>query len=169
MPRGQYFPMRMGEKQLALEDLAAWRERFRGEGKRLVVTNGCFDILHIGHATYLEGARALGDALLVGLTGDASVRQLKGEDRPLNPEEDRACMLAALASVDRVCIFPQLTAMDFLALARPDIYVKGGDNTLETINQGERRFVESIGGRIVLIPGVPGKSTSKLVERIKRL
>lgn len=161
--------MRIGEKRLALDDLVVWREELRGAGKRLVVTNGCFDILHVGHATYLEGARELGDALLVGLTGDAAVRQLKGEDRPLNPEEDRARMLAALASVDRVCIFPQLTALHFLSLARPDIYVKGGDNTLETINQEERRFVESIGGRIVLIPGVPGKSTSKLVQRIKTL
>lgn len=161
--------MRISEKLLALDDLAAWREQLRRDGKRLVVTNGCFDILHVGHATYLEGARALGDVLLVGLTGDDSVRQLKGADRPLNPEDDRARMLAALASVDRVCIFPQLTALHFLSLARPDIYVKGGDNTLETINQEERRFVESSGGKIVLIPGVPGKSTSKLVERLKRL
>jgi rfaE bifunctional protein nucleotidyltransferase chain/domain len=165
----QYPAMRFGEKLITLADLPVWREAMRRAGKKLVVTNGCFDILHPGHTTYLEGARELGDELLVGVTGDDSVRQLKGADRPLNTEADRALMLAALGAVDRVCIFPDLTAMRFLSLAQPDVYVKGGDNTLETINQEERRYVEGLGGVVRIVPGVPGKSTSKLVEKIRRL
>ncbi|HVY69356.1 MAG TPA: adenylyltransferase/cytidyltransferase family protein [Verrucomicrobiae bacterium] len=161
--------MRSGDKLISLADLPAWRLALRSAGKKLVVTNGCFDILHPGHTTYLEGARELGDVLLVGVTGDDSVRQLKGADRPLNNETDRATMLAALGAVDRVCIFPDLTAMRFLSFAQPDVYVKGGDNTLETINQEERRYVEGLGGQVRIVPGVPGKSTSKLVEKIKRL
>ena len=141
----------------------------RASGKRLVVTNGCFDLLHLGHVTYLETARQQGDALLLGLNGDAAVRQLKGPDRPVNPEADRAAVLAALASVDGVCIFAEPTATRFLAAAQPDIYVKGGDYTLETLNRDERRTVEQAGGRIVLIPFVPGKSTTALLKKLMRL
>ena len=155
-------------KILSFDALAAWREAVRASGKTLVVTNGCFDLLHAGHVAYLESARNLGDVFLVGLTGDASVRELKGPGRPLNPDADRALVLAALQSVDAVCIFPELTAQHFLSIAQPDIYVKGGDNTLETINQEERRLVERQGGKIVIVPGVPGKSTSGLVEKIAR-
>ncbi len=155
-------------KILPFDALANWREAVRAKGKILVVTNGCFDLLHAGHVAYLESARNLGDVFLVGLTGDASVRELKGPGRPLNSETDRALVLAALQSVDAVCIFPELTAQHFLSLAQPDIYVKGGDNTLETINQEERRLVEYQGGKIVIVPGVPGKSTSGLVEKIVR-
>ena len=107
--------------------------------------------------------------MLVGLNGDDSVRQLKGESRPVNPEADRALVLAALQSVDGVCIFAEKTATRFLAAAQPDIYVKGGDYTLETINQEERRAVEHSGGRIVIIPFVPGKSTTALLKTIARL
>ena len=155
-------------KILPFDALAAWRKAVRASGQTLVVTNGCFDLLHAGHTAYLEAARNLGDVFLVGLTGDASVRELKGPGRPLNPETDRALVLAALQSVDAVCIFPELTAQRFLEIAQPDIYVKGGDNTLETITQEERRLVERQGGKIVLVPGVPGKSTSVLVEKIAR-
>ncbi len=157
------------EKIVAWEELPGWRAAMRAGGKRLVVTNGCFDLLHAGHVVYLETARAQGDALLVGLNGDGSVRQLKGQGRPLNAEADRAAVLAALESVSGVCIFAERTATRFLAAAQPDVYVKGGDYTLETLNPDERRAVEAGGGRIVIIPFVPGKSTTSLLEKIARL
>jgi D-beta-D-heptose 7-phosphate kinase/D-beta-D-heptose 1-phosphate adenosyltransferase len=157
------------EKIVSWENLPAWREQMRASGKKLVVTNGCFDILHLGHVTYLEAARNLGDALLIGITGDNSVRQLKGANRPVNNEQDRAAVLAALESVSGVCIFAEKTATRFLSLAQPDIYVKGGDYTLETINQEERRTVELAGGKVVILPFVPGKSTTVLLEKISRL
>ena len=141
----------------------------RASGKTLVVTNGCFDLLHLGHVTYLESARNQGDALLLGLNGNNSVRQLKGDTRPLNSEADRAAVVAALQSVDGVCIFAEKTATRFLTVAQPDVYVKGGDYTLATINQDERRAVEQGGGRVVIIPFVPGKSTTALLEKIARL
>jgi rfaE bifunctional protein nucleotidyltransferase chain/domain len=149
--------------------LPEWRKNFRASGKKLVVTNGCFDILHLGHVTYLEHARNFGDALLVGVNGDVAARQLKGAGRPVNTENDRAAVLAALQSVDGVCVFTDATATKFLAAARPDIYVKGGDYTLETLNQDERRAVESADGKIVIVPFVPGKSTTSLLEKISRL
>jgi rfaE bifunctional protein nucleotidyltransferase chain/domain len=156
-------------KIIAWERLPEWRAALRSSGKKLVVTNGCFDILHLGHVTYLENARNSGDALLIGVNSDAAVRGLKGAGRPVNPETDRAAVLAALDSVDGVCIFTDVTATKFLAAAQPDIYVKGGDYTLETLNQDERRAVESAGGKIVLVPFVPGKSTTSLLEKISRL
>lgn len=156
-------------KILPLARLGAWREGIRQAGRRLVATNGCFDLLHAGHVAYLEAARREGDLLLVGLNGDDSVRQLKGPHRPLNPEQDRARVLAALGCVDAVAIFPGKRATDFLALARPDIYVKGGDYTLETIDPDERRTVEAGGGRIAFIPFLPGRSTTGLLEKILRL
>jgi len=161
--------MNFREKIIPWDQLPAWRASFRATGKQLVVTNGCFDLLHLGHVTYLESARHLGDALLVGINGDAAARQLKGEGRPVNSEADRAAVLAALASVDRVCIFKEPTAVNFLAAARPDVYVKGGDYTLDTLDQDERHTVESAGGKIVIIPLVAGKSTTALLEKISRL
>jgi rfaE bifunctional protein nucleotidyltransferase chain/domain len=161
--------MNFREKVVPWEGLPAWRAEMRRRGQRLVVTNGCFDLLHPGHVTYLETARNQGDALLVGLNGDNSVRQLKGPERPLNDENDRAAVLAALESVSGVCVFPEKTATRFLAAAQPDIYVKGGDYTLETLNPDERRTVEQGGGRIVIIPLVPGKSTTVLLQKIARL
>jgi rfaE bifunctional protein nucleotidyltransferase chain/domain len=156
------------EKILSAEQLVAWRTAVRNRGQRLVVTNGCFDLLHVGHVTYLEAARDRGDLLLVGLNGDGSVRQLKGEGRPLNPASDRAMVLAALVSVDAISIFEERTASRFLAAAKPDIYVKGGDYTLDTLDQEERRTVEQAGGSIVIIPLVPGKSTTALVQKIAK-
>src|SRR5215831_9412508 len=135
--------MRFLEKIISWDCLPGWRARMRADGKRLVVTNGCFDLLHLGHVTYLENARNLGDALLVGLNGDDSVRQLKGAGRPINSEADRATVLAALESVGAVCIFPETAATHFLSLAQPDVYVKGGDYTPEKLNQEERRAVEA--------------------------
>ena len=141
----------------------------RADGKRLVVTNGCFDLLHVGHVTYLENARNLGDALLIGLNSDEAVCGLKGPNRPVNAEQDRAAVLAALESVSGVCIFREATATRFLQHAQPDIYVKGGDYTLDTINQEERRVVEKMGGRIEIISFVPGKSTTALLKKIAEL
>ena len=161
--------MNFRDKIIAWDDLPAWRKNFRATGKKLVVTNGCFDLLHLGHVTYLENARNYGDALLLGVNGDAGVRELKGPTRPVNSEADRAAVLAALESITGVCIFPEKTATNFLAAAQPDIYVKGGDYTLDTLNQDERRAVESASGKIVLVPFVPGKSTTSLLEKISRL
>ena len=156
-------------KIIAGDKLPEWRAAVRASGRKLVVTNGCFDLLHAGHITYLETARNQGDLLLVGVNGDEAVGQLKGPGRPVNPESDRAAVLSALESVDAVCIFPERTATRFLEVAQPDIYVKGGDYTVETLNQDERRTVEQAGGRIVLIPFVPGKSTTGLLDKISRL
>ena len=152
-----------------LEEIVAVRNRLRSEGKILVLTNGCFDILHTGHVTYLDHARQQGDALLVGLNNDGSVRLLKGEKRPINPEGDRAVVLAALQAVDAVCIFPEPRATRFLALAQPDIYVKGGDFTVEELPQEEREIVASLGGKTVTVGFVPAKSTTELADKIARL
>ena len=161
--------MSFRDKIIEWDRLPEWRAALRASGKKLVVTNGCFDILHLGHITYLETARNQGDALLVGVNSDAAVSGLKGPNRPVNSEHDRAALLAALASVDGACIFTEVRATRFLTVAQPDIYVKGGDYTLETLDQNERRAVESAGGRIVLVPFVPGKSTTGLLEKISRL
>jgi rfaE bifunctional protein nucleotidyltransferase chain/domain len=161
--------MKSADKIIPWEQLPAWRAKLRASGRRLVVTNGCFDLLHRGHVTYLEAARAQGDALLVGVNGDVSVRELKGTDRPINEESDRAAVLAALQSVDAVCVFADRTALRFLTTVQPDVYVKGGDYTIDTINQEERRLVEGLGGKVVVLAGVPGKSTSALLEKIARL
>ena len=161
--------MNSRDKIIPWDRLPEWRAALRASGKRLVVTNGCFDLLHAGHVTYLEAARTRGDALLIGLNGDDSVRQLKGVGRPVNAELDRATVLAALACVDAVCIFKEKTALNFLSRAEPDIYVKGGDYALNTLNQDERRQVERAGGQIVLLPLVPGKSTTALLKKISQL
>ena len=163
-----YAPLGMSahEKIVSLEQLPAWREALREAGQRLVATNGCFDLLHAGHVTYLEQAATLGDVLLIGCNGDESVRQLKGPSRPLNSEADRALVLAALESVGAVAVFPEKRADNLLRLAKPDIYVKGGDYTPETLDSGERAAVESDGGEVVIIPFVPGKSTTGLIERM---
>jgi rfaE bifunctional protein nucleotidyltransferase chain/domain len=157
------------QKIIPWEQLPEWRASVRAAGKKLVVTNGCFDLLHLGHVTYLENARNLGDVLLIGLNGDDSVRQLKGDGRPVNHENDRAGVLSALQSVDAVCIFGEVTANHFLARAQPDIYVKGGDYALDTVNHEERRTVEQAGGTIRIIPFVPGKSTTALLKKIAAL
>ena len=157
------------EKIIPWDKLAEWRAAMRASGKKLVVTNGCFDILHLGHVTYLQTARSYGDALLIGLNSDASVRLLKGLTRPINPEGDRAGVVAALESVSAVCLFEDRKATRFLAAAQPDIYIKGGDYTLETLDRDERQAVESAGGKIIIIPFVPGKSTTGLLEKISRL
>lgn len=161
--------MNFREKIIELNQLAEWRKNLRRSGRKLVVTNGCFDILHVGHITYLENARNFGDALLIGVNSDAAVNGLKGPGRPVNTETDRMSVLAALESVDAVSLFGEKTATHFLTVAQPDVYVKGGDYTLETLNQDERHAVENAGGKIILVPFVPGKSTTGLLEKISRL
>ena len=161
--------MNFRAKILNQTTLPAWRDNLRNAGKKLVVTNGCFDILHAGHVAYLENARNHGDALLVGITSDSGTRELKGPNRPVNVEEDRAAVLAALQSVDGVFIFPETTAVNFLTQVKPDLYVKGGDYTIDTINQEERRLIEKMGGKILIIPGVPGRSTTAMLEKISKL
>lgn len=151
---------------VTVDALARISEQMRDAGKKLVVTNGCFDLLHVGHVRYLEAARALGDALAVGINGDASVRGLKGEGRPLNNERDRAEVLAALRTVDYVAVFPEVRATAFLERVRPAIYVKGGDYTPETLNAEERAVLERIGSEIRIIPFEPGYSTSGLLDRM---
>lgn len=174
LPTGKNFGDNAGfvnfrDKIITWDKLPEWRAGMRARKKRLVVTNGCFDLLHVGHVTYLETARNLGDALLVGMNGDEGVRNLKGPDRPVNNENDRAAVLAALESLDGVCLFTESTATRFLSLAQPDIYVKGGDYTLETLNKDERQAVERAGGKIVIIPFVPGKSTTAILQKISKL
>jgi rfaE bifunctional protein nucleotidyltransferase chain/domain len=161
--------MDFGRKILSDANLSSWREALRKAGKKLVVTNGCFDILHLGHITYLQQAKEHGKVLLVGVTGDTNVQTLKGPGRPVNNERDRASVLAALESVDAVYIFSELDARNFLQKVQPNIYVKGGDYTIDTINQDERRLLEKMGVQIVLLPLVPGKSTSAILEKISRL
>lgn len=156
----------MRSKIISLEELANLSAKLRRDGKRLVATNGCFDLLHVGHVRYLETARSLGDALLVGVNGDDSVRALKGNSRPLNSEQDRAEVLAALSSVEFVSIFPETRATRFLEIARPAIYVKGGDYTSSTLNADEQRVLSSIGTEIKIISFENGYSTTKLIARM---
>ena len=135
-------------------------------GKRLVFTNGCFDLLHAGHVRYLQQARALGDALVVGLNGDASVRELKGEGRPLNGQDDRAEVLAALGCVDFVVIFEGKRATGLLRTVRPHVYAKGGDYTPDSLDAGERGALGECGADIRILPLVPGRSTTALVGKM---
>ena len=156
----------MNSKILTLDELAAESARLRSEHKSVVTTNGCFDILHVGHVRYLASARKLGDVLVVGLNGDNSVRQLKGEGRPVNRDRDRAEVLAALESVDYVTMFPEKRATNFLRAAHPAIYAKGGDYTADTLDAEERAILDGFGTRIEIIPFEQGYSTSELLTRI---
>ncbi len=136
----------------------------RKTGKTLVFTNGCFDILHVGHVSYLEAAKRLGDVLIVGVNSDDSVRRLKGASRPINPESDRAMLLSALKSVDFTCIFEEDTPLNLITALQPDVLVKGGDYTPETIVGAD--VVWTRGGRVVVLPFVAGKSTTNIIHRI---
>ena len=156
----------MSSKIVALEELSDRSDKLRAAGKKLVATNGCFDLLHVGHVRYLQAARALGDLLAVGVNGDRSVRELKGRERPIITENDRAEVLAALQCVDLVTIFPEDRATRFIAAIRPAIYVKGGDYTSETLNNEERKVLEELGAEIRLIPFQPGYSTSGLIDQL---
>jgi len=140
--------------------------RLRAAGKRVVFTNGCFDILHPGHVVYLENARNLGDALIVALNSDVSVRALKGEKRPILPEGDRALLLAALQCVDCVTLFDEVRATGVIEVVRPDVYVKGGDYTIETLNPEERAALQACGAEIGILPLIEGFSTTDIIARI---
>jgi len=153
-------------KIVGLKELSERCEKLRLSGRKLVATNGCFDLLHVGHVRYLQAARALGDLLAVGLNGDRSVHELKGNGRPITAESDRAEILAALECVDLITIFPQIRATEFIAAVRPAIYVKGGDYSSETLDEEERAVLTEIGADIRLIPFETGYSTSRLIERI---
>ncbi len=157
----------MKGKYLDKNEIAGWRETLRAEGKKLVVTNGCFDLLHVGHVRYLSQARALGDVLLVAVNSDHSVRQLKGMSRPVHPESDRAEVLSALTAVDHVTIFDEVRCESILRTVQPDIYVKGGDYTVETLDEGERGVLEEVGAKIRILPLVPGRSTTNTIERMR--
>ncbi|CVK19948.1 D-glycero-beta-D-manno-heptose 1-phosphate adenylyltransferase [Sporomusa sphaeroides] len=151
-------------KIITRADIAAIARNIKAAGKTIVFTNGCFDILHAGHVRYLAAARALGDCLIVGLNSDQSVRNLKGPARPVNCQEDRAEVLAALAAVDYVVIFQETTAENIVTEIKPDIYAKGGDYTIEKLP--ESKIVAAQGGRTVLVPEVPGRSSSNIISRM---
>ena len=152
---------------LSLDEADKWREYMRLEGYKVAVTNGCFDLMHKGHASYLMRARNCADALLVLINSDASVRELKGPERPLVSEEDRAYLLASLRAVDRVVIFDGMRCAKELAALEPDVYVKAGDYTLETLAAEEREALLSCGADIRFMPFLPGLSTTSLVEKIR--
>lgn len=153
----------MRKKVLTRAELLIERSRLRDGGKKLVFTNGVFDILHVGHVRYLQRARELGDALIVAVNSDASVRELKGDTRPLMNEHDRAEILAALEFVDYVTIFDDISPRSLIAEVLPDVLVKGGDYSLDQIHGREE--VEATGGRVVSLPLVEGMSTSNILKK----
>jgi D-beta-D-heptose 7-phosphate kinase/D-beta-D-heptose 1-phosphate adenosyltransferase len=154
----------MNAKIVSTEELRRERERLRAVGERLVFTNGCFDVLHVGHVRYLTAARALGDRLVVAINSDRTVRELKGNGRPVMREAERAEMLAALRAVDYVTVFDQVSPRALIAEVLPDVLVKGGDYALEEIHGREE--VEAAGGRVVSLPFVEGASTTNIIERM---
>jgi rfaE bifunctional protein nucleotidyltransferase chain/domain len=156
----------MSGKILSSEELLRARALLRASQRRLVFTNGCFDILHIGHVRYLQAARELGDALVVAINSDASVRELKGEGRPVMNEAERAEMLAALSAVDYVTVFDDLSPRRLIAELLPDVLVKGGDYAPAEIHGREE--VEAAGGRVLSLPFVEGASTSNIIERVRK-
>ncbi|MCR4439351.1 MAG: D-glycero-beta-D-manno-heptose 1-phosphate adenylyltransferase [bacterium] len=151
------------------EQLVAIVRAARASGAKIVWTNGCFDLLHAGHIRYLRQAKELGDLLIVGLNSDRSVAQWKSPDRPFVPQEYRLEVLAAIRYVDYVVLFDERSPVRLLRLLQPDVYVKGGDYTIDTIDQTERRVVEGYGGSIVILPKVEGLSTSDLAKRVSEV
>lgn len=160
------FPVTPNNTVVTLESLAEIMQRYRDAGKKVVWTNGCFDILHAGHVTYLMDAAKRGDILVVGLNSDASVQAVKGPERPIVPEAERALIISALGCVDHVLIFSDSNTVGLLELLKPDVYAKGGDYSIDTIDQNERKLVESYGGTIALIPGVDGRSTTSIIQKL---
>ena len=152
-------------KRINRSQLQEFVSHLKAAGKTIVFTNGCFDILHVGHVRYLTAARQLGDVLIVGLNSDQSVRELKGPARPVNHEDDRAEVLEALAAGDYVVIFGERTAETVVAEIEPDLYVKGGDYAIDQLPEAD--IVRRYGGRTVLIPEVPGRSSSNIINKIK--
>lgn len=151
---------------LSLDDIVRLRARWRDEGRRVAFTNGCFDLLHPGHVSLLEAARAEGDALIVAINSDASVRALKGPARPVIPQAERAEVLLGLDAVDAVVVYDQPTPLDVIEAVLPDVLVKGADWAIDRIVGREQ--VEAAGGRVVRVPLVEGRSTTEILERIRQ-
>jgi len=154
------------ERFIAQDQLASLGELYRQAGRRLVLTNGCFDLLHTGHVRYLQQARALGDALLVAVNSNRSVQELKGPTRPLNSEQDRTEVLAALRCVDHVAIFDEMRVTEVIKKLQPSIYAKGGDYTIETLDATEREALNACGAEVKILPLVPGRSTTRLIDQM---
>ena len=148
---------------MTLDQAVSWRRQLAGKGKTLVLTNGCFDILHRGHAEYLFKARSLGDALIVLINADSSIRALKGPSRPVNDQQARAFILASLYYVDSIVVFSEAACTSLIAEIKPDIYVKGADYNIDTINKEERAALEAVGTRIEFIEFTEGFSTTKIL------
>jgi D-beta-D-heptose 7-phosphate kinase/D-beta-D-heptose 1-phosphate adenosyltransferase len=156
----------MKAKILSTHEMLNERERLRAAGRRLVFTNGVFDLLHVGHVRYLAEARALGDALVVAINSDESVKELKGPNRPVFEQAERAEILAALKHVDYVVVFDDISPRRLIATLLPDVLVKGGDYQLDQIHGREE--VEAAGGRVISLPFVPGASTTAVLERMRK-
>ena len=159
--------MKAKNKIVSLRTLKAHLSKARAQGKKIVFTNGCFDILHAGHVKYLREAAKLGEVLVVGLNSDSSVKRLKGESRPVNSQEDRAEILCALGFVDYVVIFEEDTPLNLIKIIQPDVLVKGGDYTPDKVVGAD--FVASRGGELFLIPFVKGKSTTTIIQKIEEM
>lgn len=155
----------MGAPVLTLEEAIAWRERMRAERRTVAFTNGAFDLLHVGHVRCLQEARRMADALIVAVNSDASVRRLKGPERPVIPEQERAELVAALRCVDAVILFSEADVRNLLATLRPELHVKGTDYTARSVP--ERDVVESYGGRVVIAGDPKDHSTTALVEKLR--
>lgn len=153
------------EKIVSLEELKTILSQLKAAGKRIAFTNGCFDLLHVGHTRYLRQAREMADVLIVALNTDGSVQALKGAGRPIQPQEDRAEIIASLESVDYVLLFEEQNAVALLDALQPDLYVKGGDYTVANLPEAET--VTAYGGYLVILPFEEGRSTTRLIERIK--
>ncbi len=158
--------MRSGDKVCSLSELTARVTAWRRAGKRIALANGCFDLLHVGHIRYLQAARACGDALVVGVNGDAAVQALKGPGRPIMPDVERAEILAALACVDAVVIFRERTVETLLRTLRPDVHAKGTDYTPDTVP--ERDIVRAYGGQVAIVGDPTDHSTSALLAQLRR-
>ena len=156
------------EKLKSASELAQISTTMQATGRRMVFTNGCFDLLHVGHVRYLQQARQLGDALLIALNGDDSVRALKGQTRPVNGELDRAEVLCALGCVDYVTLFPEVRVTNILRAVKPHIYAKGGDYTPESLNPEEHEALDEIHAEIRILGLVPGRSTTALITQLER-
>lgn len=156
-------------KQIALSEITVRREQLRHNNQTLVFTNGCFDLLHVGHVYVLEAAKKEGDVLWVGVNSDASVRALKGSMRPIYPQEARLYLLNALQCVDGLILFDGTDCARELERIQPDVYIKSGHYTLETLNPNERKVLEACSARIRFIPPLPDWSTTKTLERIRKL
>jgi len=156
------------KKLITLKQLLSLRQQCQRQGATLVWTNGCFDFMHAGHVDYLQRAKKCGDLLVIGLNSDRSMKILKGATRPICSQQHRAQVLAALSVVDNIIIFDDSSPIEIIKKLQPDFYIKGGDYSIDSIDQNERRAVESYGGKIIILPEVKGISTSGIIQKIKK-